>query len=89
MVKTLDHVTTIVKSFDETTAALKPNLNVSFGVSGLTPLTPSSLNLDFWKNGASYDAARVFALEPHYVRPSEAEVKFPNGLGPGTGFGVR
>jgi tRNA threonylcarbamoyladenosine biosynthesis protein TsaB len=32
---------------------------------------------------ARYDAAAVFALEPHYVRPSEAEVKFPHGLGPG------
>jgi hypothetical protein len=21
----------------------------------------------------------LFALEPHYVRPSEAEIKFPNG----------
>ena len=29
---------------------------------------------------ASYDDARLFALEPHYVRASEAEVKFPNGL---------
>ena len=25
----------------------------------------------------------LFALEPHYIRPSEAEVKFPHGLGPG------
>ena len=33
--------------------------------------------------GAAYDAARLFALEPHYVRPSEAELKFPQGLGPG------
>jgi tRNA threonylcarbamoyladenosine biosynthesis protein TsaB len=33
--------------------------------------------------GARYDAGRVFALEPHYVRASEAEVKFPHGLGPG------
>ena len=34
-------------------------------------------------SGARYDAAHLFALEPHYVRPSEAEVKFPHGLGPG------
>jgi tRNA threonylcarbamoyladenosine biosynthesis protein TsaB len=34
-------------------------------------------------DGASYDAARLFALEPHYVRPSEAELKFPHGFGPG------
>jgi tRNA threonylcarbamoyladenosine biosynthesis protein TsaB len=33
--------------------------------------------------GAAYDAQAVFALEPHYVRASEAEVKFPKGLGPG------
>ncbi len=33
--------------------------------------------------GASYDAAKLFALEPHYVRASEAEIKFPHGLGPG------
>ncbi len=33
--------------------------------------------------GAAFDAQRLFALEPHYVRQSEAEVKFPLGLGPG------
>jgi tRNA threonylcarbamoyladenosine biosynthesis protein TsaB len=33
--------------------------------------------------GAAYDAQALFALEPHYVRKSEAEVKFPQGLGPG------
>jgi tRNA threonylcarbamoyladenosine biosynthesis protein TsaB len=30
--------------------------------------------------GAAYDAQALFALEPHYVRLSEAEVKFPHGL---------
>ncbi len=30
--------------------------------------------------GAAYDAPALFALEPHYIRPSEAEVKFPDGL---------
>jgi len=30
--------------------------------------------------GATFDAAALFALEPHYLRPSEAEVKFPHGL---------
>jgi tRNA threonylcarbamoyladenosine biosynthesis protein TsaB len=30
-----------------------------------------------------YDAQALFALEPHYVRPSEAELRFPAGLGPG------
>jgi tRNA threonylcarbamoyladenosine biosynthesis protein TsaB len=33
--------------------------------------------------GASYDEPSLFALEPHYVRPSEAEVKFPHGFPPG------
>jgi tRNA threonylcarbamoyladenosine biosynthesis protein TsaB len=33
--------------------------------------------------GASFDRQALFALEPHYVRKSEAEVKFPHGLGPG------
>lgn len=27
-----------------------------------------------------YDEPALFALEPHYVRPSEAEVKFPKGF---------
>jgi len=29
---------------------------------------------------ASYDDQALFALEPHYVRKSEAEVKFPHGI---------
>jgi tRNA threonylcarbamoyladenosine biosynthesis protein TsaB len=33
--------------------------------------------------GAAYDAQALFALEPHYVRASEAELKFPKGIGPG------
>lgn len=33
--------------------------------------------------GAPFDPQPLFALEPHYVRRSEAEVKFPHGLGPG------
>jgi tRNA threonylcarbamoyladenosine biosynthesis protein TsaB len=34
-------------------------------------------------SGAAFDDQALFALEPHYVRPSEAEVKFPHGLPPG------
>jgi len=34
-------------------------------------------------DGAPYDAAALYALEPHYIRKSEAEVKFPDGLPPG------
>lgn len=30
--------------------------------------------------GAACDDQALFALEPHYVRKSEAEVKFPNGI---------
>jgi tRNA threonylcarbamoyladenosine biosynthesis protein TsaB len=32
--------------------------------------------------GARFDQASLAALEPHYVRKSEAEVKFPDGLPP-------
>ncbi|MFL5270576.1 MAG: tRNA (adenosine(37)-N6)-threonylcarbamoyltransferase complex dimerization subunit type 1 TsaB [Anaeromyxobacteraceae bacterium] len=32
---------------------------------------------------APYDPAHLFALEPHYIRASEAELKFPHGHGPG------
>jgi tRNA threonylcarbamoyladenosine biosynthesis protein TsaB len=32
---------------------------------------------------AAFDRQALFALEPHYLRKSEAEVKFPHGLGPG------
>jgi tRNA threonylcarbamoyladenosine biosynthesis protein TsaB len=39
--------------------------------------------------GAAYDAAHLFALEPHYVRPSEAELKFPHGLVGSGKAGVR
>ncbi|HEX9291838.1 MAG TPA: tRNA (adenosine(37)-N6)-threonylcarbamoyltransferase complex dimerization subunit type 1 TsaB [Anaeromyxobacteraceae bacterium] len=39
--------------------------------------------------GAAYDAARLFALEPHYVRASEAELKFPHGHGPGAEAGAK
>lgn len=32
---------------------------------------------------ATFDPQSLYALEPHYVRPSEAEIKYPQGLGPG------
>jgi outer membrane protein, heavy metal efflux system len=48
---------------DEVTAGLKPNLGVSFGVAGFTPFTPSSLNSDFWANGASYSASATYLFE--------------------------
>jgi tRNA threonylcarbamoyladenosine biosynthesis protein TsaB len=34
---------------------------------------------------ASYDPQALVALEPHYVRPSEAELKFPGGMPPAAG----
>jgi cobalt-zinc-cadmium efflux system outer membrane protein len=48
---------------DEITAGLKPNLGVSFGVAGFTPFTPSTLDLDFLKNGASYSASAAYLFE--------------------------
>jgi tRNA threonylcarbamoyladenosine biosynthesis protein TsaB len=30
--------------------------------------------------GSAFDPQALFALEPHYLRPSEAEVRFPQGL---------
>jgi tRNA threonylcarbamoyladenosine biosynthesis protein TsaB len=35
--------------------------------------------------GASYDSKALFALEPRYVRLSEAELKFPRGIPPAGG----
>ena len=32
--------------------------------------------------GAAFDAPALYGLEPHYLRPSEAEVRFPHGLVP-------
>src|SRR5436190_6366125 len=48
---------------DEITAGLKPNLGVSFGVAGFTPFTPSTLDLDFLKNGASYSGSAAYLFE--------------------------
>jgi cobalt-zinc-cadmium efflux system outer membrane protein len=48
---------------DETTAGLKPNLGVSFGIAGFTPFTPSSLDFDFLKSGASYTASAGYLFE--------------------------
>ncbi len=38
-------------------------------------------------SGAAYDPPSLYALEPHYIRLSEAEVKFPDGLVPGASRG--
>jgi tRNA threonylcarbamoyladenosine biosynthesis protein TsaB len=48
-----------------------------------TPTAPAVAALAACKlAGAAFDRQALFALEPHYVRKSEAEVKFPHGLGP-------
>ena len=51
------------------------------------PATPSAFQVAALAaprlHGAPFDQKALSALEPHYVRASEAEVKFPHGLGPG------
>ena len=53
------------------------------------PATPSAFQVALLSaprlQGAAFDQKALSALEPHYVRPSEAEVRFPYGLGPGAG----
>jgi tRNA threonylcarbamoyladenosine biosynthesis protein TsaB len=60
---------------------------VSFGALPGAPATPGALEVAALAAprllGAAHDPQALFALEPHYVRASEAEVKFPHGLGPG------
>jgi len=48
-----------------------------------TPPAEAVARLAAWRlRGAAYDGAALFALEPHYIRPSEAEVRFPDGIPP-------
>jgi tRNA threonylcarbamoyladenosine biosynthesis protein TsaB len=54
--------------------------------SGL-PLTPPAVavaRLCATSLAAPYDAPRLYALEPHYIRAWEAELRYPHGHGPGT-----
>lgn len=64
-----------------------PEALAAFATLGDPPTTPPALAVARLcaarLAGASYDAANLFALEPHYVRASEAEVKFPHGFGTG------
>ncbi|HTT72355.1 MAG TPA: tRNA (adenosine(37)-N6)-threonylcarbamoyltransferase complex dimerization subunit type 1 TsaB [Anaeromyxobacteraceae bacterium] len=46
----------------------------------VTPRALSVARLCAQALAQGYDPAKLFALEPHYVRPSEAELKFPSGL---------
>jgi cobalt-zinc-cadmium efflux system outer membrane protein len=72
---------------DEVTAGLKPNLGVSFGVAGFTPFTPSSLNADFFKNGASYNASATYLFERGGKR--ENRIALAEATTTQTGQGVR
>jgi tRNA threonylcarbamoyladenosine biosynthesis protein TsaB len=64
--------------------AAYPALSATATVDG--PVTPSAAAVARLArpalSGAAFEAERVFALEPHYVRASEAEVKFPHGFPP-------
>jgi cobalt-zinc-cadmium efflux system outer membrane protein len=48
---------------DEITAALKPNINVSFSADGFTPFSPRQMNVDFLKNQVTYGAAASYLFE--------------------------
>ncbi|GEJ55518.1 tRNA (adenosine(37)-N6)-threonylcarbamoyltransferase complex dimerization subunit type 1 TsaB [Anaeromyxobacter diazotrophicus] len=66
--------------------AAYPEALAAFAAPEGAPASPPALavaRLCAAELAAGYDQAKLFALEPHYVRKSEAEVKFPHGLGPG------
>ena len=48
---------------DEITAALKPNLGISFAADGLTTFSPRQLTPDFLKNDVSYGVAASYLFE--------------------------
>jgi cobalt-zinc-cadmium efflux system outer membrane protein len=48
---------------DETTAALKPNFNVSFGVGGFNLSSPSQNNWDFFRDTALYTSGLSYTFE--------------------------
>jgi tRNA threonylcarbamoyladenosine biosynthesis protein TsaB len=69
------------EAYAEVLAPGLPRLRTEIG----TPPAPAVASLVAERLAiATYDAQALFALEPHYVRPSEAELKFPRGLGPGS-----
>ncbi len=48
---------------DEITAALKPNIGVSFTADGLTPFSPRQMTWDFLKNSATYGGSASYLFE--------------------------
>ncbi len=48
---------------DEITAALKPNIGVSFSADGLTPFSPRHITWDFLKNSATYGGSASYLFE--------------------------
>ena len=48
---------------DQTTAALKPNPNLAFGVDGFTPFSPRQVTWDFLLNEVSYSTSLSYTFE--------------------------
>jgi tRNA threonylcarbamoyladenosine biosynthesis protein TsaB len=73
--------------FGEGYQAYRAELSAALPPLAAGPATPSAFQVAALAAarlaGAAFDQAALSALEPHYVRASEAEVKFPHGLGPG------
>jgi tRNA threonylcarbamoyladenosine biosynthesis protein TsaB len=73
------------EGYDAYASVLEPALpRLATGIATPTAEAVASL---VWETllGATYDAQSLFALEPHYVRLSEAELKFPKGIPPAGG----
>jgi tRNA threonylcarbamoyladenosine biosynthesis protein TsaB len=73
--------------FGEGYQAFRVELSAALPLLAGGPSTPSAFQVAALAaprlHGAPFDQKALSALEPHYVRASEAEVKFPHGLGPG------
>lgn len=59
---------------DEITAALKPNISVSFGADGLTPFSPHQMTWDFLKNDAVYSTSASYLFERGGKRKNRIKV---------------
>ncbi len=70
-------------AFGEGLLAYRERLEEAVSAYAAGPPTPSAemvARLAAGRLVEPYDAAALFALEPHYVRASEAEIKFPHGV---------